>query len=254
MKIMISPAKQMKTEDPGFEPRGVPIFEQEAGKLIRHLKSMSKDGLGKALKIEGRLLEESFRLYGRIDLDNGTRYAALPLFKGIQYSYMAGDVFTDGEYDYLEEHLRILSALYGVLRPFDGIMPYRLEMTSAIAPDGCGNLYGFWSDKVSRSLGEELIVDLASREYSALVRPYSGNRRIVGVRFYEQGRNSLVEKGVHVKMLRGMLVRFMATNRITTAEGIKDFSPPGFFFNKGLSGSNEIVFTGRWGFTSPASG
>lgn len=243
----------MKTEEDGFAPRGMPVFTEEARMLAGYLKGLNKEELGKVLKIGGRLLEESCRMYDSFDPDNGTRYAALPLFKGIQYSYMASDVFTDGEYDFLEEHLRILSALYGVLRPFDGIMPYRLEMQSDAAPYGCRNLYGFWADKVARSIDDGLIVDLASREYSAMVRPYSGGRRIVGVRFYEEGRSGFVEKGVHVKMLRGMLVRFIATNRITSEDGIRDFSPPGFFFDKKLSGRNELVFTGRWGFTSRVS-
>lgn len=243
MKILISPAKQMKNEEIHIGAQSRPIFESEARRLAGFLSSLDKDELGRVLDIRGRLLDESFLLYRNIDFDNGLCYAALPLFKGIQFSYMASDVFSDEEYSFLQEHLLILSALYGVLRPLDGILPYRLEMKSRIKFAQYADLYGYWDGRVAQKLDCGPILNLASDEYAKMVIPHlKKDIEVIKVSFYEKGRNGLIEKGVHVKMLRGMLVRFIASNRITDVERVKEFLPPGFVLEDGAKREREIVF------------
>lgn len=243
MKILISPAKQMKDEEIHIEAQSTPMFEDDARMLAGFLSSLDKKELGKVLDIKGRLLDESFLLYKSIDFCNGLRHAALPLFKGIQYNYMASDVFSDEEYSFLQEHLLILSALYGALRPLDGILPYRLEMKSRLNFPGHMDLYGYWAERVAKKLDCSPILNLASDEYSKMVLPYlKKDMEVIKVSFYEKGKNGLVEKGVHVKMLRGMLVRFIACNRITDIKGVMEFLPPGFVLKKDAKSEKEIVF------------
>lgn len=233
----------MKDEEIHIGAQSIPIFESDARKLVELLSSMTKEELKNALGVDGRLLDECFLLYKNIDFDTCPRNAALPFYKGIQYSYMASDVFSDEEYSFLQEHLIILSALFGALRPLDGIPAHRLEMKSRLKPFGYPDLYAYWKDRVAKTLDDGLVLNLASDEYAKMVLPHlKKDIEVIKVSFYEKGKNGLIEKGVHVKMLRGMLVRFIASNRIADLKGVMEFLPPGFALEKGAKREKEIVF------------
>ena len=139
---------------------------------------------------------------------------ALLAYDGIQYQYMAPQLFTAEQFAYVEAHLRILSGLYGVLRPFDGVTPYRLEMGARLKTSFCKSLYDFWGDGLYRALtadGTDTLVNLASEEYAKAVRPWvSPPVRWIHVVFGELNGEKLVEKGGYVKMARGEMVRFLA--------------------------------------------
>ena len=166
-------------------------------------------------------------------------------YDGIQYQYMAPGVFTYEEFDYVQAHLRILSGFYGLLRPFDGVVPYRLEMQAKLLVDGAADLYAFWGDCLAHSLAAEtdVIVNLASREYSRSVLPHlPSGVRVVSCIFGEETDGRIVEKATLCKMARGEMVRYMAQHRCQTPEEIQRFDRLGFCFAPEYSDEKIYVF------------
>ena len=170
---------------------------------------------------------------------------ALLAYDGIQYTYMAPAVFEDGQYDYVQENLRILSGFYGIVKPMDGVVPYRLEMQAEAAVAGHKNLYDFWGDSLYREVLDDsrLIINLASKEYSKCIEKYlQPDDRFITCVFGEPEGNKIVQKGVYAKMARSEMVRFMAANGITKPEQIKAFDWSGYQFRDDLSSDKNYVF------------
>ena len=164
MKIIISPAKKMNinTDEP-FETT-VPVFIKEADTLRNRLKELDYGELKKLWKCSDKIAEENFLKLKELDLYSNVTPAVLS-YEGIQYQYMAPQVFSAEQWDYVREHLRILSGLYGVLRPMDGVIPYRLEMQAKLKMGSTQDLYAFWGDRIYRELaeGEDFLLNLASK-------------------------------------------------------------------------------------------
>ena len=168
---------------------------------------------------------------------------------------MAPNCFEYGDFEYIQDHLRILSGFYGVLRPMDGVTPYRLEMQAKGAPASAKDLYEFWGDKLYLGVIDEsrVIVNLASKEYSKAVEKYlKPGERFITCTFAEDtgktdksGRPKLVTKGVYAKMARGEMVRYMAVNRIEDPEQLKGFHAGTYTYRSDLSSYNELVFVGK---------
>lgn len=243
MLAILSPAKRMKTED-CLAPRTEPMFLARTEQLLGVLRGMTLPQLQTLLQCNDDIARRSWRQYQTMDLRAGLSPAVLS-FDGIQYQYMAPGVFDDRCFDYIERHVRILSGFYGLLRPFDGVTPYRLEMQARLRTDFCTDLYDFWGDGPCRALLRETdtIVNLASGEYSRLVRRHlPKGARFVTCIFGEQQGGRVVEKGVYVKMARGEMVRFMAENHMQQPEELRSFDRLGFVFQPALSDESRLVF------------
>lgn len=243
MLAILSPAKRMKTED-CLAPRTEPMFLARTEQLLGVLRGMTLPQLQTLLQCNDDIARRSWRQYQTMDLRAGLSPAVLS-FDGIQYQYMAPGVFDDRCFDYIERHVRILSGFYGLLRPFDGVTPYRLEMQARLRTDFCTDLYDFWGDGPCRTLLRETdtIVNLASGEYSRLVRRHlPKGARFVTCIFGEQQGGRVVEKGVYVKMARGEMVRFMAENHTQQPEELRSFDRLGFVFQPALSDESRLVF------------
>ena len=146
---------------------------------------------------------------------------------------------------YIREHLRILSGFYGLLGPFDGVAPYRLEMQAKLSVDGCRDLYGFWGSRLADALtGEtDLVLNLASREYSRAVEPHlPAGVRFLTCTFAERKGDKLLQKGTMCKMARGQMVRWLAENHVTGPEDIRAFRDLGYEYAKEYSAENHYVF------------
>ena len=180
-----------------------------------------------------------------MELEKGLTPALLS-YQGIQYQYMAPGVFETGQFTYLQEHLRILSGFYGMLRPFDGVTPYRLEMQARLSVNGCPDLYAFWGDRLARALAGEagLVVDLASQEYSRAVLPHlPPSVEVLTCTFGELRKDGrVVEKGTLCKMARGQMVRWMAERGVHRSEELKDFQDLGYRYDAAHSGHDHYVF------------
>ena len=158
---------------------------------------------------------------------------------------MAPGVMETAHLDYLRDHLRILSGFYGLLRPFDGVTPYRLEMQARLAVGGYPDLYRYWGDRLSRALADQtdLVLNLASREYSQAVEPHLPKTvRFVTCTFGEWKSDKIIEKGTICKMARGQMVRWLAENHIASADDVQDFDQLGYRFRPALSTEDHKVF------------
>ena len=163
-------------------------------------------------------------------------------YEGIQYRYIAPGVMATGQLEYLREHLRILSGFYGLLRPFDGVTPYRLEMQAKLSVGGAKDLYAFWGDSIAKQLEGDWVLNLASKEYSKAVTPYLPESSVLTCVFGEWLNGKVIEKGTMCKMARGQMVRWLAENGIEKAEKIREFADLEYRFDTELSTENTFVF------------
>ena len=244
MRIIISPAKKMKVDTDSLPWQDLPQFLSKTEILAKTLREMSGEELKKLWKCNDAIAQLNVARLADMDLCTRLTPAVLA-YEGIQYQYMAPGVFTDREFGYIQEHLRILSGFYGLLKPFDGVTPYRLEMQAKLRLGGHKDLYGFWGSSLADQLLRETdcIVNLASREYSICVSRYLPESvRFLTCVFGEVKDGKVIEKGTMCKMARGEMVRFMAQNQITDPEALKDFDRLEYRFDAGRSDYNTFVF------------
>ncbi len=244
MKIIISPAKKMKIETDVIDSMTAPIFIENAKILKDKISSMDIKELQNLLRANESITEENYQRYQRMDFAKILTPAILA-YDGIQYKYMAPAVFENSYFSYVQKHLRILSALYGTLKPLDGVTSYRLEMQAKLQTKHGKNMYEFWGDKIYKSEfeNEDVIIDLASKEYSKSIKKFtSKTQKWITVTFGEIQNDKIVEKGVYVKMARGEMVRFMAENSIKNHEDIKRFNRLGYAYSTAHSTENKYVF------------
>lgn len=244
MKIIISPAKKMNADTDSLLWRDLPAFLPKTQQIHSSMQSMSYEDLKKLWKCNDGIAELNVKRLQNMALHTKLTPAILT-YEGIQYQYMAPGVFTDQEFDYIQEHLRILSGFYGVLKPFDGVTPYRLEMQAKLRVGESKDLYGFWGSSIAESLFAETdcIVNLASKEYSICVSKYlPENIRFITCVFGEEKAGKVVEKGTVCKMARGEMVRYMAAKQITDPERIKRFDRLNYHFDKDRSDDHKFVF------------
>ncbi len=244
LKILISPAKKMNIDSDGFQGVSVPYFIEKAEFLRNILKSMSYEELKKLWKCNDKIATINFERLKNMDSKNALTPAILS-YDGIQYKYIAPNVFTYDQLNYINERLIILSGLYGMLRPFDGVIPYRLEMQAKLSGKNFKSLYDFWGSSVADILSKETdtIINLASKEYSKVVSDNIGNNiNFITCSFAQIINGKPVEKGTLCKMARGEMVRYMAENNIKDYKNIKNFNRMNFSYSDALSDENTFVF------------
>ena len=244
MKIIISPAKKMNVDTDSFAVSGKPKFIEDTKVLMNAVKALDFSGVKKLWKCNDKLAELNYRRFRDMDLERMLTPAVMS-YEGLQYQHMAPMVFTEEALSYITENLRILSGFYGVLKPFDGVTPYRLEMQAKLSVNGCRDLYEFWSDRLYRSLSAEdrIIINLASKEYSQCIERYvTADDRFVTVEFGELTDGRVRQKGTLAKMARGEMVRFLAENHVCSPEGMKEFHELGFSYQEDLSDPDRYVF------------
>ena len=244
MRIILSPAKKMRYDENGPAYRDLPVFLSDAEKIRSVLKEKSFSELKALWACNDKIVEQNIERLSSMDLREQLSPAILS-YDGIAYQYMAPTVFETEMLRYVQEHLRILSGFYGILKPMDGVTAYRLEMQAKLALCGAKNLYDYWGDRLYRDLRDSsgIIVNLASKEYSKCIEKYlQPGDRYISCNFYEAVQGKPVQKGVYCKMARGEMVRFMAENRIEEPEGIKQFSIMGYHFSEDLSSEKEYVY------------
>ena len=267
MKIIISPAKKMKMEEV-MEWKDKPVYLDEAGVILEYLRSLSHEELKALWGCNDKIAAVNFQRLESMRFD-GDLSPAILSYEGIQYQYMAPGVFESSSYEWIQENLRILSGFYGILKPMDGIMPYRLEMQAKASVGGASDLYDFWGDKLYRALvgtgaagedsaagendaaqtGDHVILNLASKEYSKTIEKYlTPDDTFITCIFAEEvdgkaGKGSkLVQKGTLAKMARGEMVRYLAEIQAAGPEDVKGFDRLGYRFRAEKSSETEYVF------------
>ena len=246
MKIIISPAKKMNIDDDIFEYRSKPVFFEQAEEIMNYMKNLSYDDCKTIWKCSDKLAQVNYDRVVNMDL-NYRLTPALFSYEGIQYQYMGARVLSRDALEYLQDNLRILSGFYGILKPLDGVVPYRLEMQSKFINYKNKDLYEYWADKIANSLFEEtnLIINLASKEYSKCVEKYlknSPSTKFITCVFGEIKGDKVIEKGTLAKMARGEMVRYLAQNNVCDLEGLKRFDKLGYKYSQEKSNENTYVF------------
>ncbi len=243
MRIILSPAKKMRVDD-SLPWQALPAFLSRTEQILDVLQGMDASELKKLWKCNDQITALNVDRLAHMDLLRHLTPAILA-YEGIAYQHMAPGVFTDQELGYVQEHLRILSGFYGVLRPFDGVTPYRLEMQAKLAVGGKKDLYAFWADTLATQLQKETdgIVNLASKEYSICISKYLPSHiRFITCIFGEEKNGKIIEKGTLCKMARGEMVRYMAQHQITCPEEIQAFSGMEFRYIPEYSDPGTYVF------------
>lgn len=244
MKLIISPAKKMNMVDT-LDWKDYPVFLDKAEVLRDYLQSLSY-GEAKALwKCNDNIAGVNMDRLKNMNL-RGNLSPAILSYEGIQYQYMAPGVFEETSYGWIQNHLRILSGFYGILKPMDGILPYRLEMQAKVKLEGYKDLYDFWKDSLYSELTmdeEHVILNLASKEYSKCIESYlTPEDTYITCVFTERVNGKLVQKGTLAKMARGEMVRFLAEKKAEHPEAAKEFARLGFAFSPEDSSEREYVF------------
>ena len=244
MRIIISPAKKMNVDTDSLPYCDLPVFLSNTKEICGQLQSMSYEELKKLWNCNDQIAQLNVRRLQNMDLHKRLTPAVLS-YEGIKYQYMAPGVFTDQEYAYIQEHLRILSGFYGILRPFDGVTPYRLEMQAKLKIGACKDLYTYWGDRLAKCLFAETdcILNLASKEYSICVSKYLPDSvRFVTCVFGEEKDGKVIEKGTMCKMARGEMVRYMAQNQVSAPEQVRSFTRLNYRFDECRSDDNTYIF------------
>ena len=244
MRIIISPAKKMVEDADTFPAEGLPAFLPEAEHLLSALRSMTPEALKTLWACNDAIAALNVERLAHMDLRRA-RTPALLAYEGIQYRYLAPGVLEEDALRYVSEHLRIVSGLYGLLRPFDAVTPYRLEMQAKLSVDGHRDLYGFWGGRLGAALEAETdtVIDLASKEYSRAVLPHlPPGTRVVTCVFGELREDRVVEKGTLCKMARGEMVRWMARRQAEAPEDLTAFSALGYRYDPARSEADRLVF------------
>ena len=244
MRIIISPAKQMRVDTDSFSCTELPAFMEQTEILKEWIRNLSYEEQKALWACNDKIARQNHDRFAEMDLTRNLTPAILA-YDGIQYTYMAPAVFEDGEYEYIQEHLRILSGFYGVVKPMDGVVPYRLEMQAKGAPAGHKNLYDFWGDDLYWKVMDEsrVLINLASKEYSKCIEKYlRPEDRYITCVFGEMEDGRVVQKGVYAKMARGEMVRFMAAAHAVDPEQIKAFNWSGYHYDENRSTDTEYVF------------
>ena len=244
MRVIIAPAKKMNTDPDSFPSEALPQFLDQTEQLMSALQTMSPKKLQALWKCNDAIAKLNVERLRDMDLRRRLTPAVLA-YEGIQYQYMAPGVFETGQLAYIREHLRILSGFYGLLRPFDGVTPYRLEMQARLSVDGHKDLYDFWGARLANQLATEtdFVLNLASKEYSRAVEPHPPSAvRFLTCTFGELKGGKVVEKGTMCKMARGQMVRWLAENNVTDPENIKNFADLDYRFSSVRSTVNNYVF------------
>ena len=245
MRIIISPAKSMKSDFSYNQSVTIPVFINKTKDILNTLTSFNKEELTKIWKCNSKMIDELCGNMLQSDLYKNLT-PAIFAYDGLVYKNINPSSFNNTELNYIKNNLRILSGFYGVLHPFDGVIKYRLEMQAKFKLGNFNNLYAYWSDLIYQEVIDDsrIIINLASKEYSKAIEPFlTKEDKIINFSFLEKDNDGFVSKNTYSKIARGLLVHYLVKNNITDIESIKNFNLEGYKFNKELSNNTLFVFT-----------
>jgi len=248
MLIVVSPAKKLNMNPINSVDVTEPIFKEDVKSLINIARDLSSNELKDLMGISPKLADLNKERF--LNFGNQEKKAAVFAFAGDTYKGLDIEKLNENDLDWAQKHLRILSGLYGLLRPLDLIEPYRLEMGSKLKGDHGNTLYDFWDNKISRNLnkyareiGTNVLVNCASNEYFNAIKPNTLELRVVTPVFMERkdGKEKIIS--FYAKNARGAMARFIIQNQITEVEKIKSFNLDGYNYDPKKSDENKLVFT-----------
>ena len=254
MLAILSPAKTLDYETPlKTKLNSQPIYGRESNQLIKTLRTFEPFEVASLMKISDKLADLNHKRYvewRNKPAESKTRPAALA-FKGDVYQGLEAESFNDNDLKFAQRHLRILSGLYGLLRPLDVIQPYRLEMGTKLKTSKGQNLYDYWGTKLTNGLNEALkeskegtLVNLASNEYFGAVQPKLLEGSLLNIGFKEKRNGQLKFVSFSAKKARGLMAKFIIKERVKNPDDLKNFDLEDYKFNKKLSSELDWTFSG----------
>ena len=253
MLVVISPAKNLDYDTPAATDTFTqPDMLDDSKTLIKHCRKLSPAQIGSLMKISDKLAGLNADRYAgwHTPFDTKNAKQALLAFNGDVYTGLDASSFSQDDFNYAQQHLRILSGLYGVLRPLDLMQAYRLEMGTKLDTGKNKNLYQFWDERISRKLneaidsqGDNVLVNLASNEYFKAVKPKALNAEIYTPVFRDCKNGQYKVISFFAKKARGMMARYIIQNRVTDVSQLQKFDTAGYRFFAQQSKGNELVFT-----------
>jgi len=251
MLYVISPAKTLDFETPCDKEKSYPRFQKETLELIGVLKEKSPEEIQGLMSLSENLAELNVHRYNKFAKGKNTKRAkqAVYAFKGDVYVGLEAEELSNEEILYAQDHLRILSGLYGLLRPLDLIQPYRLEMGTRLAFDDYKTLYNYWADKivaqVNRDLkrqGDKILINLASQEYFKAIDRPSLKAKVINVDFLDAKNGKYKVISFFAKKARGLMAQYIIKNQINEPEGLKGFDYEGYWFDADSSSETSYIF------------
>ncbi|MFO8142880.1 MAG: peroxide stress protein YaaA [Marinobacter sp.] len=251
MLMIISPAKTLDYDSPlATDTYTQPDFLDDACELIDQLKDLEPHQVSNLMSISdklGQLNAERFRAWSTPFTPDNARQAILA-FKGDVYTGLDAESFSDDDFGFAQKHLRMLSGLYGLLKPLDLMQPYRLEMGTRLANPRGKDLYAFWGSKLTEALNQllaeddQVLVNLASNEYFKSVKKKDLEGRLITPQFKDWKNGQYKMISFYAKKARGLMCRYAIQNRITQADDLKGFDLEGYYFSEDQSDKNNWVF------------
>lgn len=253
MLVVISPAKTLDYETPPtLRDSSQPDFLDQSAQLIEELRALSPPQVSELMGISAKLGDLNFGRFlewSKPFTPKNAKQAVLA-FKGDVYTGLDAESLSQDDLLWAQDHLRILSGLYGLLRPLDLMQPYRLEMGTKFANQGGANLYEFWGARITDALNDCLsteetpvLVNLASNEYFKSVKPKKLAAEVITPVFKDWKGGKYKVISFYAKKARGVMTRFIISNRLTDPEGLKQFEEEGYSYNAAMSSAKEWVFT-----------
>lgn len=251
MLMIISPAKTLDYDSPlATETYSQPDFLDDACELIDQLKELEPHQVSNLMSISdklGQLNAERFQNWHTPFTPDNARQAVLA-FKGDVYTGLDAESFSEDDFSFAQQHLRMLSGLYGLLKPLDLMQPYRLEMGTKFENTRGKDLYAFWGSKITRALNDllaaddKVLVNLASNEYFKSVKKKELDARLITPQFKDWKNGQYKMISFYAKKARGLMCRYAIQNRISDAEDLKGFNLDGYYFSEDQSDNNNWVF------------
>lgn len=255
MLMVISPAKTLDYESPLATQRFTqPALLEKSHQLIDVARDLSPSQISSLMGISDKLAHLNADRFNQwqppFSLENARQ--AILAFKGDVYTGLQAETFSDDDFDFAQQHLRMLSGLYGLLRPLDLMQPYRLEMGIKLANPAGKDLYGFWGDLLTEKLneaiaeqGDDVLINLASDEYFRAIKPKKLNAELIKPVFLDEKNGKFKVISFYAKKARGLMSRYVIQNRLTQPAQLKKFDVDGYFLDGAESSENELVFKRR---------
>lgn len=248
MLLILSSAKTLVFDDAFTVPETTePIFKEDSDFLVNLLQQFSEKDLEKLLRISESLANLNYQRFQ--SFKTGKKQAAILAYRGDVFKQLRLNKFNNNDYLFAQNHVRIISGLYGILRPFDQISPYRLEMNTRLKTEKDDNLYQFWGEKVTEQLNNELakhnnqvLLNLASDDYSRIIKKEQFNYPTLTISFKEMRDGKLKTIGIIAKKNRGLMTNWIIQNRIDDLSKLKDYNGLGYHYDASLSNEQEVVF------------
>lgn len=247
MIIILSPAKTLDlSSNIKIKSCSEPYFKKYTLELASKLKNLSIDEIAGIMNISHKLSELNYERYQ--NFTNSRKLPAILAFDGDVYKGLDKKNYNDSDFAYAQDHVIILSGLYGALKPLDLIAPYRLEMGTEFKNINffINNLYEFWNEKIQNYLNDsdhEYIINLASNEYFKSINPTKINKKIINIIFKENKNNKLQIIGINSKKARGLMTNYAIKNKIKNILDLQNFDEENYKFSKNLSTKNDWIFT-----------